>query len=193
VKLPRHFYEQQTVQAAQELLGKYLVRVHPDGVTTGMILETEAYAGPEDLASHASRGRTPRTAVMFGPPGFAYVYVIYGLHHCLNVVTEPEGYPAAVLIRAVQPDEGLDLMRARRQREEITLLASGPGRLCQSFGVERSLSGLDLCGETLFVEDHHRRPAGIIATPRIGVDYAGSWKEVPWRFYIAGHPGISKR
>ena len=107
VKLARDFYAQPTVQAAQGLLGKYLVRVHPDGITTGMILETEAYVGLEDRASHASRGQTPRTTVMFGPAGFAYVYVIYGMHLCLNVVSDPEGYPAAVLIRSVQPCEGL--------------------------------------------------------------------------------------
>jgi DNA-3-methyladenine glycosylase len=193
VKLPRDFYEQPTVQAAQQLLGKFLVRVHPDGITTGMILETEAYAGPEDQASHAWRGRTPRTTVMFGPPGFAYVYVIYGLHHCLNAVTEPTGYPAAVLIRAVQPCEGLELMQARRRTRDASLLASGPGRLCQAFAIERSLSGIDLCGDTLFVEDHHEPPVDLVATTRIGVHYAGAWKDVPWRFYIAGHPGVSKR
>jgi DNA-3-methyladenine glycosylase len=193
VKLARDFYEQPTVEAAQRLLGKYLVRVHPDGVTVGMILETEAYVGPEDKASHASRGRTPRTTVMFGCAGFAYVYVIYGMHHCLNAVTEPEGYPAAVLIRAVQPCEGLELMRARRRRQDIRLLASGPGRLCQAFGIERGLNGIDLCGDILFVEGRGVSAAGIIATTRVGVDYAGPWKDRPWRFYIAGHPGVSKR
>jgi DNA-3-methyladenine glycosylase len=193
VKLARDFYEQPTVEAAQNLLGKYLVRVHPDGVTAGMILETEAYVGPEDKASHASRGRTPRTAVMFGSAGFAYVYVIYGMYHCLNAVTEPEGYPAAVLIRAVQPCEGLELMRARRRKQDIRLLASGPGRLCQAFGIERGLNSIDLCGDVLFVEDCGVSPADIVATTRIGVDYAGPWKDMPWRFYIAGHPGVSKR
>jgi DNA-3-methyladenine glycosylase len=193
VKLARDFYAQPTVQAAQKLLGKYLVRVHPDGITTGMILETEAYVGLEDKASHASRGQTPRTTVMFGPAGFAYVYVIYGMHHCLNVVTEPEAYPAAILIRAVQPCAGLELMRARRRKQDIRLLASGPGRLCQAFGIDRGLNGIDLCGSVLFVEGHGVSPADIIATSRIGVDYAGPWKDMPWRFYIAGHPGVSKR
>jgi DNA-3-methyladenine glycosylase len=193
VKLARNFYGQPTVQAAQMLLGKYLVRVHPDGVTTGMILETEAYVGLEDKASHASRGRTPRNAVMFGPAGFAYVYVIYGMHHCLNAVTEQEGYPAAILIRAVQPCEGLELMRARRRKEDSRLLANGPGNLCQAFGIERALNGVDLCGDMLFVEDRKISPADIVTTTRVGVDYAGPWKEMPWRFYIAGQPGVSKR
>jgi DNA-3-methyladenine glycosylase len=193
VKLARNFYGQPTVQAAQMLLGKYLVRVHPDGVTTGMILETEAYVGLEDKASHASRGRTLRNAVMFGPAGFAYVYVIYGMHHCLNAVTEQEGYPAAILIRAVQPCEGLELMRARRRKEDSRLLANGPGNLCQAFGIERALNGVDLCGDLLFVEDRKISPADIVTTTRVGVDYAGPWKEMPWRFYIAGQPEVSKR
>jgi len=160
------------------LLGKFLVRVHPDGVTTGMILETEAYVGLEDKASHASRGRTPRNAVMFGAAGFAYVYVIYGMHYCLNVVTE---------------QEGLELMQARRQKQEIRLLANGPGNLCQAFGIERSLNGVDLGGDVLFVEDRGVSPTDIVTTTRVGVDYAGPWKEMPWRFYIAGHRGVSKR
>jgi DNA-3-methyladenine glycosylase len=193
VKLARDFYEQPTVEAAQRLLGKYLVRVHPDGVTTGMILETEAYVGPEDKASHASRGRTPRNGVMFGPAGFAYVYVIYGMHHCLNAVTEPEEYPAAVLIRAAQPCEGLELMRARRRKQDIRLLANGPGNLCQAFGIGRGLNSIDLCGDVLFVEDCGVSSADIVAATRVGVDYAGPWKDMPWRFYIAGRPGVSKR
>jgi DNA-3-methyladenine glycosylase len=131
--------------------------------------------------------------VMFGSAGFAYVYVIYGMYHCLNAVTEPEGYPAAVLIRAVQPCEGLELMRARRRKRDIRLLASGPGRLCQAFGIERRLNSIDLCGDVLFVEDCGVGPADIVATTRIGVDHAGPWKDMPWRFCIAGHPGVSKR
>jgi DNA-3-methyladenine glycosylase len=193
VKLSRDFYEQPTVQVAQQLLGKSLVRVHPEGVTTGIILETEAYVGLEDQASHASRGLTPRNAVMFGPAGFAYVYVIYGMHHCLNAVTEREAYPAAVLIRALQPCEGVELMRARRRKQDVGLLANGPGNLCQAFGIVRGLNGIDLCGDVLFVEDQGSSPAEIVVTTRIGVAYAGAWKDKPWRFYLADHPGVSKR
>ena len=193
MKLSRDFYEQPTVQVAQQLLGKSLVRVHPEGVTTGIILETEAYVGLEDQASHASRGLTPRNAVMFGPAGFAYVYVIYGMHHCLNAVTEREAYPAAVLIRALQPCEGVELMRARRRKQDVGLLANGPGNLCQAFGIARGLNGIDLCGDVLFVEDQGSSPAEIVVTTRIGVAYAGAWKDKPWRFYLADHPGVSKR
>jgi DNA-3-methyladenine glycosylase len=193
MKLGRPFYQQPTVEVARRLLGKYLVRVHSDGITAGMILETEAYVGLEDKASHAWHRRTPRNAMMFGPPGFAYVYVIYGMHHCLNVVTEHEDYPAAVLIRAVQPCEGLDLMGARRGKQDTRLLAKGPGNLCQAFGIKRCLNGIDLCGDVLFLEDRGSSPGDIVVTTRIGVAYAGQWKDMPWRFYIAGHPGVSKR
>jgi DNA-3-methyladenine glycosylase len=193
MKLARSFYQQPTVEVARRLLGKYLVRVQSDGATSGMILETEAYVGLEDKASHGSRRRTPRNAMMFGPPGFAYVYVVYGMHHCLNVVTEHEDYPAAVLIRAVQPCEGLELMGARRRKQDMRLLAKGPGNLCQAFGIERCLNGIDLCGDVLFLEDRGSSPADIVVTTRIGVEYAGQWKDMPWRFYIAGHPGVSKR
>jgi DNA-3-methyladenine glycosylase len=193
MQLARAFYAQPTLWVAQQLLGKYLVRVHADGLTAGLILETEAYVGLDDKASHASRGRTPRSAMMFGPAGFAYVYVIYGIHHCLNAVTEAEDYPAAVLIRAVEPCEGLELMRVRRQVHDVRHLTNGPGKVCQAFGIDRGLNGSDLCGDVLCVEDRGTSPADIVVTTRVGVDYAGPWKDMPWRFYIAGHPGVSKR
>ena len=193
LRLSRAFYEQPTVEVARQLLGKYLVRIGAAGVRAGMILETEAYVGPEDKASHASRGRTPRTSVMFGPAGFAYVYLVYGMHHCLNVVTEQEGYPAAVLIRAVEPSEGMALMQKERPAPDVRRLTNGPGKLCQAFGIDRRLNGLDMCGEALFVEDRDTRLVDIVVTTRVGVDYAGPWKDKPWRFYIAGHPGVSIR
>jgi DNA-3-methyladenine glycosylase len=193
LRLSRAFYEQPTVEVARQLLGKYLVRIDDAGVRAGMILETEAYVGPDDKASHASRGRTPRTSVMFGPAGFAYVYLIYGMHHCLNIVTEQEDYPAAVLIRAVEPGEGLELMREQRPILDVRRLTNGPGKLCQAFGIDRRLNGLDLCREALFIEDRGTSLVDIVATARVGVDYAGPWKDKPWRFYIAGHPGVSVR
>jgi DNA-3-methyladenine glycosylase len=193
VKLDRAFYAQPTEQVAQQLLGKYLVRVHADGVTAGKIVETEAYIGPEDKASHASRGPTPRAAIMFGPPGFAYVYLIYGMYHCLNVVTEAEGFPAAVLIRAVEPRAGIELMQRRRQSRTIHQLANGPGKVCQAFAIDRRLNGADLGGDVLFIEDHGEPVGDIVAATRVGVEYAGPWKDKLWRFYVRHHPSVSKR
>jgi len=192
LKLPRSFYEQSTVDVAKQLLGKYLIREHTEGASVGRIVETEAYVGPHDLACHASKGRTRRTEVMFGAAGYAYVYFIYGFYHMLNLVTEAKDYPAAVLIRAAQPVEGIALMHRRRKNGSLRNLASGPGKLCQAFGIDRSLNGADLCGEVLFVEDRGEPAPKFLATPRIGVDYAGKWKEKPYRFLVRGSDFVSK-
>lgn len=192
IKLPRSFYEQPTVDVAKQLLGKYLVRQHPKGATAGRIVETEAYVGPQDLACHASKGRTARTEVMFGPAGHAYVYFIYGFYNMLNLVTERKDHPAAVLIRAVEPVMGLDLMRARRQLDSLRDLASGPGKLCQAFGIDRSLNGADLCAAVLYVEDRGELQPKFRSTPRIGVDYAGKWKDKRYRFVIRGNNFASR-
>ncbi len=170
--LPRSYFNRPTLQVARSLLGKYLVRENGQRRIVAKIVEVEAYVGPEDRASHASRGRTPRTEVMFGPPGVAYVYLIYGMHHCLNVVTEREGYPAAVLIRAVEVASGL---------------VDGPGRVCRMLQIDRRLNRLDLTqGRALWIEDRGRRLPGarIAAYPRIGVAYAGKWAAMPWRFRV---------
>ena len=174
------------------MLGKYLVRKHPDGTTVGRIVETEAYIGPQDKACHASRGRTPRNEIMFGPPGHAYVYFVYGFHHMLNIVTERKGFPAAVLIRAVEPLAGVELMLSRRRTEKLHNLASGPGKLCQAFAIDRALNGHDVCGKLLYLEDHGEPAPSIIAKPRVGVDYADKWKHKPWRFLIKGNKFVSK-
>jgi len=192
LKIPRSFYEQSTLDVARQLLGKYLVRKHPDGKTVGRIVETEAYVGPEDRACHASRGRTKRTEVMFGPPGHAYVYFIYGFYYCLNIVTEAVDHPSAALIRALEPVAGIPLMKARRRAEEQRNLISGPGKLCQAFAIDRSLNGADVCGNTLYVEDRGEPAPRILTTPRIGVDYAGKWKKKPWRFLIRGNEFVSR-
>lgn len=192
-KIPRLFYEQKTLDVARQLLGKFLVRRHAEGPTTGRIVETEAYIGPEDKACHASRGRTPRTEIMFGSAGHAYVYLIYGFHCMLNIVTETPDFPAAVLIRAVEPIEGLELMRARRSSQDVRSLASGPGKLCQAFAIDRTLNGGDICDEVLYVEDRGGPAPRILTTPRIGVEYAGQWKHKPWRFLINGNEFVSKR
>ena len=192
MKLPRSFYQQPTAEVARQLLGKYLVRKHPNGTTVGRIVESEAYIGPEDKACHASRGRTPRTEIMFGRAGHAYIYLIYGFHYMLNIVTEKEDFPSAVLIRAVEPLNGIELMRARRRVDELTNLASGPGKLCAAFAIDRTLNGNDMCGKIVYVEDRNEPSPKIAATPRIGVGYAGKWKHKPWRFLIKGNQFVSK-
>lgn len=192
LKLPRAFYEQTTIDVAKQLLGKYLVRKHSQGDTIGRIVETEAYVGPQDLACHASKGRTARTEVMFGAAGHAYVYFIYGFYHMLNLVTEKQDYPAAVLIRAVEPVAGIELMKSRRQLDKLRDLASGPGKLCQAFAIDRSLNGADLRGGVLYVEDRGEPIPKFNATPRIGVDYAGKWKDKPYRFLVRGNEFVSK-
>lgn len=179
-KLPRDFYDRDTVQVAHELLGKYLARVSASGTRIGRIVEVEAYLGPHDLAAHSARGLTPRTRVMFGPPGHAYVYLIYGLHHCLNVVTEPAGHGAAVLIRALQPVRNL------------AGSARGPGLACRALGVDRRLNGADLLGDRLFITAGGGEPFRIARRPRIGVDYAGHWARRLLRFYVQGSADVSR-
>jgi DNA-3-methyladenine glycosylase len=148
----------------------------------GRIVETEAYLGTHDLASHSSRGRTARTEVMFGPPGHAYVYLIYGVHHCLNVVTESEGHAAAVLIRALEPVKNL------------AGNTNGPGLVCRAMGIDRRLNGHDLLSDDLFIAAPDRQePFEIVARPRVGVDYAGEWAARPLRFYVRGNPYVSRK
>jgi DNA-3-methyladenine glycosylase len=181
--LLRPFFERQTLIVAKDLLGKYLVREDETGLLRGRIVEVEAYVGPEDRASHASRGRTKRTDVMFGPPGIAYVYLIYGMHHCFNVVTERTGYPAAILVRAVEAEEANGSAKAR------PVLVDGPGRVCRWLHIDRCHDGLDVTtGQSLWMEDRGDRIADhrILCFPRIGVDYAGEWAAKPWRFRVEG-------
>jgi len=192
-KLPRSFYSRSTLQVAQDLIGKVLVRDFDGRRLSGMIVETEAYVGPQDLACHASKGHTPRTSVMFGSAGYAYVYMIYGFYFCLNIVTERKGYPAAVLIRGVEPLENLDFMRQLRNNpERDTSIASGPGKLCMAMSIDRRLNGEDLLGQTLWIEDRKLDSGPILTSPRVGVDYAGEYKDKPWRFYLANNPHVSK-
>lgn len=156
-----------------------LVRVVDGARRSGIIVEAEAYVGVEDRASHASRGRTARTEVMFRAGGVAYVYLIYGTYHCLNLVTEGDGFPAAVLLRALQPDQP-DLGRT-----------SGPGLLCRALAIDRSLNGAPLDGDVLCVEDA-RLTLPVATGPRINVDYAGEWRDRPWRFYVPGNRWVSR-
>ena len=193
MKLDRSFYDRPTLEVAPDLLGKILVRRLGRKKLSGIIVETEAYVGPQDLACHASKGRTPRTDVRFGPPGHAYVYMIYGFHFCLNVVTEREGYPAAVLIRALEPLGNVEVMRGLRNSPQPDIdIASGPGKLCKALSIARSLNREDLAGKTLWIEDNGLDPGPLLTSPRVGVDYAGEYKDKPWRFYAGGNPHVSR-
>ena len=182
--LPRTFYAGDTLPVARALLGKKLVRRLQGKELSGIIVETEAYCGEADSACHAHRGKTPRNAVIYGQPGHAYVYFTYGMHYLLNVVTESEGNPGAVLIRAVLPLEGIHEMEARRKRQGAHL-TNGPAKLCQAFAIDKSLNGWDLTrGKALWVEDYRTLPVkSILATPRIGIDYAQKiHRDALWRF-----------
>jgi DNA-3-methyladenine glycosylase len=184
--LDKTFYELGTLKVARALIGKKLVRQIDGLKLSGMIIETEAYCGEEDSACHAHRGMTKRNSVMFGPPGHAYVYFTYGMHYLLNLVTEAEGKPCAVLIRAILPIAGLDEMEARRKRKG-TELTNGPAKLCQALGIDKSLNGWNLtAGDQLWVEDYKNIPAKLItATPRIGIDYAREQhRQALWRFVV---------
>ncbi len=188
-KLLREFYVRPSVvQIAKDLLGKYLLTRLEDTVTGGMIVETEAYAGPEDRASHAYNSRrTSRTEIMFHEGGVAYVYLCYGIHHLFNIVTNVEGIPHAVLIRAMEPTDGVELMLHRRNMKEVSpKLSGGPGTLTQALGIKTTHTQTDLTGEQIWLEDRgFLVPEDeIIAGPRVGVSYAGEDAENPWRFQL---------
>lgn len=189
-KLKRKFFEKPTLKVAKELLGKYLVVKKRGGLASGKIVETEAYIGKKDPASHAYRGVTPRTKLMYGKPGYAYIYLTYGMYYCLNFITEKEGFPAAVLVRAVEPKEGLDLMIKRRKIKKIENLTNGPGKLCKAFGLDKSLNGADICSDVIWIEDRKENPEKIVSASRIGIN-VGKGKK--WRFYIAENRFVSKK
>ncbi len=192
VPLNRPFYERDTVRVARELLGKMLVRRIGHTVLQGVIVETEAYRGEGDPASHAYRGPTKRNAVMFGPPGHAYVYFTYGMHYCLNVTTEPLGNPGAVLIRAAEPTSGIEQMKKRRRTDQMRILANGPAKLTQAFVVDRNLNGHDLTlGKKLFIsEGANVERLEIASTCRVGIRVG---LEKPWRFFFRGNSFVSKQ
>ena len=193
-KLGREFFDRDTVTVAPALLGKLLVRRLEDGrLLSGRITETEAYVGRLDKACHAyGYRRTPRTETLFARPGTAYIYLIYGMYHCLNFVTEAQGEPAAVLLRGVAPVEGEAEMAARRfckQPGQLTAyqkkhFLDGPGKVCMAFGLTRAQNGLDLTGEELFLWDDGTPPPPFHTGKRIGIDYAQEAVDFPWRFYV---------
>ena len=181
-KLARRFYDRDTIEVARDLLGKHLVHVVAGVERVGRIVETEAYLGPHDLAAHSARGLTNRTRVMFGPPGHAYVYMIYGMHFCVNVVTQEEGKASAVLLRALEPVRNLE---GRTQ---------GPALLCKAMAIDRRLNGHDLLSDDFHIADPGEEAAiRIVKRPRIGVDYAGHWARRLLRFYIRGNAFVSRK
>ena len=180
-KLSRAFYDRDTILVARELLGKHLIHVCNGGERVGRIVEVEAYLGPHDLAAHSARGLTERTKVMFGPPGNAYVYMIYGMYYCMNVVTEREGHASAVLLRAVEPVQNV---HGRTQ---------GPGLLCKAMGIDQRLNAHDLVSDDFYIAAPPiGKPLTIVKRPRIGVEYAGRWAKRHLRFYIKGNPFVSR-
>lgn len=179
--LTHAFFEQDTLTVAQELLGATLVFTGTKGLRKGRIIEVEAYIGPDDLASHAARGRTPRNLPMFGKAGFTYVYLVYGIHYCLNIVTEAVDYPAAILIRALEPIEPTDDIRA----------ASGPGKVSRWLAITRRENQIDATGPIFYIEKRIGPTPPISISSRIGVDYAGQWRHKPWRFMLTNHPAVS--
>ncbi|SDW89306.1 DNA-3-methyladenine glycosylase [Tepidimicrobium xylanilyticum] len=201
MKLNREFYSRNTLTVAKELLGKVLVHNINGEKLKGIIVETEAYLGIRDKAAHAYGGRkTKRVEAMYGLPGTAYVYLIYGLYYCFNIVTEKEGVPEAVLIRAIEPIEGLDLMAKNRfgisydnltkyQKKNLT---NGPGKLTRALNIDKALNMIDLCGDRLYLEEGDNSEFNIVETTRIGIDYAEEAKDFPYRFYIQGNSYVSK-
>ena len=189
--LPRAFYTGPTLTVARELLGQLLVRIYHSHFLVGRIVETEAYIGKDDPACHAARGKTPRNAVMFGPPGYSYIYFIYGKHYCLNVVTEPEGCPAAVLIRAIEPVDGIEWMQQLRGGRPPQQLTNGPGKLCQALALDRQLNGIDMCriGPLYIIRGTAVNRKQIVQAPRVGIKQG---TEHPWRFYIKDNPFVSR-
>ena len=190
--LPRSFYSRPTLSVAEDLLGKVLVHRTRAGIASGVIVETEAYIGEDDPACHASFGRTARNEPLFGPPGFAYVYLNYGIHYLVNAVTEADGYPGAVLIRALQPLDGLELMQKRRAPNGRAIddhdLCRGPGNLTRALGITIRDNRLDLSESTLTIEDRGIQVGTIATGPRVGIRVA---VERPWRYWVEGHRAVS--
>ena len=186
--LTEEFFNRPTLEVARDMLGTILVHNSPGGKTSGIVVETEAYLG-DDPACHASRGKTRRNATMFGPPGRAYVYLVYGIHYCFNAVTMPPGIGEAVLVRALEPVEGVNIMKKRRGIDDIRLLCSGPARLCQAMGLDKQFDGIGLTDSCLHLRQG-ATPPKILTTTRVGISRG---QELPYRFYIAGSRWISRK
>ena len=191
MKLPREFYQRDGLTVARELIGKKIVTNLLEGLTSGIIVETEAYMGTLDAAAHSYRGKTERTKIFYGAGGFVYVYLIYGMHICTNIIANVENIPEGVLIRALQPVDGIELMKNRRGKNNLHELCSGPGKLSQALGITKNFYGADLCGNEIFIEPAENFP--VTTTKRINVNYAGAAADYPWRFVAEGNKFISTR
>jgi len=193
-KLKLAFFKRPTLKVAEGLLGKYLVVKRGGRIFAGKIVETEAYIGEDDLACHASRGRTNRSETLYQKAGAIYVYLVYGMYHCLNIVTEREHFPSAVLIRAVEPVDGIEVMKKLRKTDALRNLASGPGKLCMAFGIDKKMNGQNVFGVEIYIEDRGEKiiAKDIVRAKRVGVDYAGACAHYPWRFYIKDNEFVSK-
>ena len=192
--LDREFYLAPVLSVSADLLGKLLVHETAEGITAGMIVETEAYIGPDDDGAHCYGGRkTARTEIQFGIGGYAYVFPIYGMYYCFNAVLGEENKPEVSLIRALEPVCGLELMEKRRGTDKLQNLCSGPGKLCQAMGIGKEQYGLDLCGSSLYIADYKSfTPEQIALSPRINIDYAEKCRDYPWRFYVKHNPNVSR-
>ena len=199
-KLGREFYNRDSLLVAKDLLGKLLVHEIDGKRISAKVVETEAYMGVDDKAAHSYGGkRTPRVEVMYGEPGYAYMFLIYGMHHCFNVVTQQSGNPQAVLIRAAEPAEGTKWMAQQRYEKPFDSLTkiqqngltNGPGKLCAALSFSMAFNGIDLCGKTVYFEDIGMKDFPIISTTRVGIDNAGEARDYAWRFYIGGNRYVS--
>lgn len=191
--LSREFYCQDGHTVAKGLLGQILVHETPEGKTAGKIVEVEAYMGAVDKAAHSYKGRSSRTEIQYGPGGFAYIYFIYGMYYCMNVVANQPEKPEAILIRALEPVEGLELMEQRRKTGKVKNLCNGPGKLCQALGIDKSCYGEDLLGSRLYILPGEEVPEERIeATPRINIDYAEEARDFLWRYLIKDNLFVSK-
>ena len=191
MKCCREFYLKSGLEVARDLIGKKLVHNSAEGLTSGIIVETEAYMGAIDAAAHSYKGLTERTKIQFGVGGYAYVYLIYGMYTCMNVVVNVENIPECVLIRALQPIEGIELMKIRRKKNNLRDLCSGPGKLTQAMGITKNHYGIDLCGEEIFIEEVENFTPDITATKRINIDYAGDAANYFWRFILTDNKFLS--
>ena len=190
--LPRAFYQRDTLAVSSELLGQVLVRETPEGTVRAIIVETEAYLGEKDDAAHSYKGKSDRVRVQYGLSGMAYTYMIYGMYFCLNVTSGPLGAPEVVLIRALEPLDGLELMKKRRKTDKLMNLCSGPGKLCMAFDIGKAQYGEDLCSKGGLYIERGQAPGKVLTSKRVGIDYAFASRDELWRFTVSGSRFLSR-